>query len=263
MSHMTPVLAQAAPPVVSTSPRRAREKRCLHRDPPVSPSSFFREHHNLLLAAGAVFGFLALAAAIANGWLLMRWDRPLQELVESNRTGALDTFFLQVSRFGSTFFVLPVGLLMILLTWNRCRAVSVALTVATLGRPLLEFTVKELVERDRPDYERLVNGTGYSFPSGHVMAAVAIWGLLPLVVGLFTRSRILWWGSAIFAGGMILMIAASRVYLGVHWASDVFAGLLLGSFFLLGIEAVVRQAHRVGGCGAARRSEAAGRALAL
>ena len=47
--------------------------------------------------------------------------------------------------------------------------------------------IKAIVDRDRPDLERLVNGTGPSFPSGHVMAAAALWGLVPLVVTLYTR----------------------------------------------------------------------------
>jgi len=228
---------------------------CLHQHPPATPSSFFREHRHVLVAIGAVFGFLALAATIANGWLLLRWDEPIQRFVENNRSGALDTFFLTASRLGSTMIVLTLGGLFAVLTWNRCRAVSVALIVATLGRPLLEYVLKALVDRDRPDLERMVNGHGPSFPSGHVMAAVAIWGLLPLVVGLFTRNRILWWASVITSAGLIVAIAASRVYLGVHWASDVTAGLLLGSFFLLGIESVVAHAHRFNGCGAARRHE--------
>ena len=226
---------------------------CLHQHPPMTPGAFFREHRHLLLAIGAIFGFLAVSAAVADGWLLLRWDHPIQSFVERNRTEALDTFFLTMSRFGSTLVVLSIGTLLSVLTWGRCRAVSIAIFVATFGRPVIEFTLKQLVGRDRPDLERMVNGHGPSFPSGHVMAAVALWGLLPLVVGLYTRRRSLWWASVGLSAFMIVSIAASRVYLGVHWPSDVFAGLLLGSFFLLGVEQVLFHMHRINGCGAARR----------
>jgi len=134
------------------------------------------------------------------------------------------------------------------LTWRRCRAVGIAILVAALARPLLEFVLKLVVARDRPDLERLVTGRGFSFPSGHVMAAVALYGLLPLVVALFTRSRVLWWASVVASGLVIAAVAASRVYLGVHWFSDVVGSLLLGSFFLLGVEAVLGYVHRVDGC---------------
>jgi undecaprenyl-diphosphatase len=199
-----------------------------------------------------LFAFLGVAAAIHNAWLPLRWDEPIQRFVVAHRTEHLDTFFLTVSRFGSTVVVLATGAFLTLLTWGRCRAVSVAILAATLGRPVVEFVLKALVGRDRPDLERMVNGHGPSFPSGHVMASVALWGLLPLVVGLFTRNRVLWWASAVFSGLLILSIAASRVYLGVHWFSDVLGGLLLGSFFLLAIEAVLGYVHRINGCGAVR-----------
>jgi len=220
----------------------------LHEHPPYTPASFFGPRRHLLAAIGAIFAFLAVSASIANAWLLLRWDEPIQRFVEAHRSGALDTFFLQVSRFGSTVIVLSAGALLALLSWRRCHAVAVAVIVATLSRPLLEFVLKALVGRSRPDLAQMVNGRGPSFPSGHVMAAVALWGLLPVVVALFTRSRVLWWASVVFSGALILAIAASRVYLGVHWPSDVIAGLLLGAFFLLGIEAVLGLAHRVGGC---------------
>jgi undecaprenyl-diphosphatase len=235
---------------------------CLHRHPPLTPLGFFRARRRLLVAIGVGFAFFALSAAIANAWLLRRWDVPIQRFVEDNRSDWLDTFFLTVSRFGSTVVVLALGAALTLLTWRRCRAVAIAIAIATVARPLLEFTVKVLVGRDRPDFERMVAGNGPSFPSGHVMAAIALWGLLPLVVGLFTRNRALWWASAGVSGFMIVTIAMSRVYLGVHWPSDIFAGLLLGTFFLLGIEYVVVRAHALSGCGAVRRTADGGRARA-
>jgi len=229
----------------------------LHARPPVTPASFFESRRPLLIAIGALFALLATAAAIRNAWLPLRWDLPIQRLVERNRTHDLDRLFLAVSRFGSTPVVFAGGALLAWLTWRRCRAVSIAIIVSTLTRPMVEFVVKTIVGRDRPDLERLVNGHGPSFPSGHVLAAIALYGLLPLVVGLFTRSRVLWWASIMFAALLILAIAASRVYLGVHWFSDVVGSLLLGSFFLLGVEAVFDGAHRRLGCddGTRARSE--------
>jgi undecaprenyl-diphosphatase len=222
---------------------------CTHHHPPLTPSGFYRDRRHILVLLGGVFTFLALAAMLGSSGVLLTWDEPVQRFVESQRTPALDTFFLGVSRFGSTVTVLALAGALVLLTWHRCRAVAIAIVVATLARPLVEFTMKEIVGRDRPDFERMVGGTGYSFPSGHVLATIAVFGLLPLVVGLFSRSRALWWATAAFSGTVIVLVAASRVYLGVHWFSDVTAGLVFGSFFLLGIEAVLTEAHRRTGCG--------------
>jgi undecaprenyl-diphosphatase len=60
---------------------------------------------------------------------------------------------------------------------------------------------------------------------------------------------VIWWTSAVISGIVIVLVAGSRVYLGVHWFSDAVAGLLLGSFFLLGVEALLAFAHRRHGCG--------------
>jgi undecaprenyl-diphosphatase len=222
---------------------------CTHHHPPLTPTGFCRDRPRVIWLLGALFAFLAIAAAVGSSGLLLTWDEPVQRFVESSRTPALDTFFLAVSRFGSTVTVLSLGAFAAVVCWHRCRAVALAIVFATLARPLVEFTLKEVVGRDRPDLERMVNGVGPSFPSGHVMATIALWGLLPLVVGLFSRSRVLWWGSVALAGTIIVLVAASRVYLGVHWLSDVSAGIVVGSFFLVGVEAVLASAHRRTGCG--------------
>ncbi len=217
--------------------------RLVHAALPATPSSVLLPRRRLMLTLAAVFAALAVSAALWGGQVLLTWDEPIQRAVESRRTAGLNDFFLTVSRFGSTIPVLVLGTTAALVTWRRCSAVGMAVLVATFSRPLLEFTVKALVDRDRPDLERLVAGNGPSFPSGHVMAAVAVWGLLPLVVSLYTRRRAVWWASVAVAGTLIAGIGASRIYLGVHWFSDVIGGLIVGTFFLLGVEAVVTRQH--------------------
>jgi undecaprenyl-diphosphatase len=241
------MVTEAIPALIALP--RSAEARCLHRNPPATPAGFYRNRLPLLLAIGTLFAFFAIAAAIASGWLLLHWDEPIQRWVESQRTDDLDRFFRQMSGLASTRYVLVLAPLLAVLAWPRCRAVALAVAVAAIARPLLEFTLKEVVGRDRPNLSRMVNGEGFSFPSGHVMAAVALWGLVPVVVGLYTRRRAIWWASVVVSGIIIVFVAASRVYLGVHWFSDALAGLLLGSFFLLGVEAFMGYAHRRHGCG--------------
>jgi undecaprenyl-diphosphatase len=215
----------------------------VHAALPATPSSVLLPRRRLLLVLAALLAALAAAAALSGGQVLLTWDEPIQRGVEARRTSGLNDFFLTVSRFGSTIPVLAIGTFAAAATWRRCRAVGTAVLVATFSRPLIEFTVKILVDRDRPDFERLVAGNGPSFPSGHVMAAVALWGLMPLVVSLYTRRKVVWWASVAVAGALIAGIAASRIYLGVHWFSDVTGGLIVGAFFLLGIEAVLIRQH--------------------
>ena len=160
--------------------------------------------------------------------------------------------------------MLAVGTLVGIAAWRRCRAVAIAVVVATYCKPLFETVLKTAVDRERPAFDQMVPGNGPSFPSGHVMAAMALWGMLPLVVSLYTRRRDVWWWSVGVAAVIVGGIAASRVYLGVHWFSDVVGGVMAGSLFLLAVQALYDHQHRVHGCtrwsdggaGPSRRDEA-------
>ena len=224
-------------------PRRVAGLVHVHLDPPLTPASFLLPRRRLLLVLGLLFVGLAFAAAIANGQVLLTWDEPIQRMVEANRTAALDDFFRTISRLGSTIPVIVAGSLLTLITWRRCPAVAVAVAAAMVSRPLIEFTLKATVDRPRPDFERLVAGNGPSFPSGHPMASVALWGLLPVIVGLYTQRRAIWWASVAVSGTLIAGISASRIYLGVHWFSDVVGGLLVGAFFLVGVDTLFKRTH--------------------
>ena len=222
---------------------RRRTAGGLHRHPPLTPAGVLLRYRATVPVLVAVFVSLALAAALDGGSLLLTWDEPVQRWAEGSRSGALDRFMGAVSHLGG-LTVVVLGLVVLLaLVWGRCHSLALALLAATLARPVLEWTLKRLVGRDRPDFERLVSGDGPSFPSGHVMAAIALWGLLPPVVALVTRRRALWWWSVAGSALVVLLVGASRVYLGVHWLSDVAGAMVLGALYLLAIEWLLALHH--------------------
>jgi undecaprenyl-diphosphatase len=199
----------------------------------------------LLPSVAMVFVLLAIGAAAE----ALPWDRPITEAAIDARTPDRNDVALSVSRYGSTPVVLAVAALASLAAWPKCRPLAVAIILLALARPLLEFVLKEVVGRDRPVGNRLVPGRGNSFPSGHPFAAAASWGFVPLVVALYTRRRAVWWASAIGAWGLVVLVGASRVWLGVHWASDVVGGILLAVLGVLGAERLIRVTHRGEPCG--------------
>jgi len=183
--------------------------------------------HTWLLPSAAV-----LVATLAVGsrlkWLF--WDEPITNWVVDARTDNLTTFFKWASTTGSTEVVFTVSSAAAALSWNRCRPLAIAILVIAFARPIAEWTLKELVDRDRPPVDdRLVTGTGPSFPSGHPLAAAASWGMLPLVAALYTGRRVLWWTVTIAVWSLVALTGISRVWLGVHWASDVVAALALAT----------------------------------
>ncbi len=219
----------------------------LHHDPPHTPLSLLTRHRLgwIVAALSATIGVLA---AVDGGSVLLVWDRPIQEWVVANRTDRLETVFRAFSRMGSNVVVFAFFAVLVALTARRCRALALALAVAVLARSPLEYIIKEAVGRERPDILRLLDGTGPSHPSGHVLAAVTLWGLLPPLVALVTDRRWMWWSATAVAAVLIAGIGASRVYLGVHWFSDIIQGLLLGWLYLTLIEQLFLHHHRRGRC---------------
>jgi undecaprenyl-diphosphatase len=221
----------------------------LHVDPPMTMARASARCRWILPTAALVFGALAVGAVAGR----LAWDEPITRWVVDARTPSFDAVFRRVSFLGSTPVVLTVSAVAALLAWRRCPRLAIAIVVIALARPLGEFALKELVSRDRPIGDRMVRGEGFSFPSGHPLATAASWGVLPLVVALYTTRRLVWWAVTVTVWTMAVLVAASRVWLGVHWASDVVAGLVLAVLGVAGAERLITATH--GGCPSARGLE--------
>ncbi len=243
-----------SPPAVAGSvgatPPALQELRTSgHLDPPTSPSLVLCSPLSRLFAVALGFVVFAIAATVDGGSTLLHVDRPIERFVVEQREAWLDQMFRWISFFGSTRVVLVGGLILAVLAWRRCRMVAALVVVATLLRPLMEFTLKESVGRERPSLDRLVVGEGHSFPSGHVLAAAALWAMVPVVLSLYTSSRRVFWTAAVGAVLAVLLIGASRVYLGVHWTSDVIAGVLAAALLLTALDVGFRRLHERRCCG--------------
>lgn len=223
--------------------------RPLHRHPPFTVAGVLLRNRWVAAVVAALFVALAVAARIQGGGLLLSWDRPVQFAVEEHlRRPGLTTGVRALSQLGGLTVVVVGSAVLLLLAYRRCRPLASVLLVASTARPLLEFVLKEAADRARPDLGRLVPGNGPSFPSGHVMAAVALWGMLPAVVTLMTNRRLWWWLSVVTSGLVVTGVAFSRVYLGVHWFSDVVGALLIGYLYLAALEWLLVRRHRRSPC---------------
>lgn len=102
-----------------------------------------------------------------------------------------------------------------------------------LGSEILNNLVKNLYQRVRPEeVEHLIEQGGYAFPSGHSMGSVITYGALLFIFIRYVKSTHWQWIMSIFVALLCLMIGLSRVYLGVHYLSDVIGGFSLGFAFL-------------------------------
>ena len=194
-------------------------------------------------AALLLAGLLGALASVRQGALLV-WDRPITDASVALRGPLVDRVALWVSRLGSTPVVLAAGAVGVALAARRCRALALVMLVTIAARPPAEWLLKDLVGRPRPTGARLVAGTGFSYPSGHVLAAAATWGFVPVVAALYIHRRWLWWTLTGLAWSAITLVAWSRVWLGVHWTSDVVGGLAIGFLALSAAEVLVDDRHR-------------------
>lgn len=191
----------------------------------------------LLLVAGAIVtvlagnGFIDLAELVhGKSPMLQRVDARWHDWAVSERTPGATAFFAAMSVIGGPVVlgVLTGLLIAVLVIRRRFRwAVFVALTVG--GGGLLLIELKDFFARARPALaEMLRQAHGYSFPSGHAMGAtvtLGAWTYLALRVLRTWRQK----SAAIaFAITFVLAVSSSRVYLGVHWISDIAAGLSAG-----------------------------------
>jgi undecaprenyl-diphosphatase len=110
-----------------------------------------------------------------------------------------------------------------------------------------DIVLKLVVDRPRPPNPIVDTGLG-SFPSGHVIHAVVIFGLVPILLWAVTRSRAyLMFGFTIF-GAAVVSVAMSRIALGAHWPSDVVASIFIGASLLLGAQFLIRSGWSADRC---------------
>ncbi|MGV6394614.1 bifunctional DedA family/phosphatase PAP2 family protein [Pseudomonas caspiana] len=172
-----------------------------------------------------------LLAGIFFGWPhLTQLDNGIMSLIQEHRSPVLDQFVIVVTGMGDfrTQLYAAALLLVLLLVTRQWRHAAFA-CIATLGTALANGSMKWLFARARPEV-LLEPLTTYSMPSGHSSAAFAFFITLAVLAGRGqpVRLRLTW----LMLGGMpAISIAMSRVYLGVHWPTDVLAGMLLAFTF--------------------------------
>jgi undecaprenyl-diphosphatase len=122
---------------------------------------------------------------------------------------------------------LLIALLLIAIGYRRELIFFVGVIVCS---GILNIVLKAIFQRTRPDIHRIVEASGYSYPSGHSMAAFTLYGIT--IYFLWKHARHAWLRVIIVLSGaaMILMIGISRIYLGVHYPSDVAGGYVIGSY---------------------------------
>lgn len=213
--------------------------------------SFLRNNRQLALRLGYALLFFMVAAGLF-GFIAqdvhegetLAFDQSVLRAINEHATKGLDSFFLVATEFGGVAFVSVVSALLFgYLLYKRRRYDALLLGVAVGGASLLNYIAKITFERQRPDlWTHLIQETSYSFPSGHAAGSSA---LAVAVVALLWRTK--WRVPALIVAPLyVALIGFSRLYLGVHYLTDVVAGWIVGITWALLVVTLVyyRRARR-------------------
>ncbi|HVZ66949.1 MAG TPA: phosphatase PAP2 family protein [Patescibacteria group bacterium] len=168
------------------------------------------------------------------------FDNNILHFLYSIRTPFLNEIMIFITNLGGDFVVI-LGILIIayLFIKNHNRA-ALIMGLVLIMSGILDTVLKDIVKRPRPQFHPLVTETGYSFPSGHAMNSFVFYAVLSYLVFYFTKSKKLAIIFAIVSMLLVLLIGISRVYLGVHYPSDVIAGYIAGFSWFMSLVLVER-----------------------
>jgi undecaprenyl-diphosphatase len=182
----------------------------------------------VVIVTACVFG--SIAAAVMHGYAITRVDVAIAQWFHQNATTALTGFVLAFTHLHSTPGLLTLSALFALfLLRTRQQRWLLTLAITVPGGMLLNVALKHIFQRARPTFdEPLLSLTTYSFPSGHASGSTVFYGLLAAYLICMSPSWMSRIVIALAAMVMVALVAISRMYLGVHYLSDVVAGMVEG-----------------------------------
>ena len=152
------------------------------------------------------------------------FDSTIYNFIISFRCDALDVFFKTITKLGNTLTIIGIVCLFVLIFKNKY---SLLLVISALDSVILNTMIKHIVRRERPSVLRLISQGGYSFPSGHAMISVCVYGFLLYLAFSKIKNKYLKYICSFLLFILIISIGLSRIYVGVHYASDIIAGYSL------------------------------------
>lgn len=148
-------------------------------------------------------------------------------IINKNRTEIVKV----ITNITSPIMVIITALILVLAI--KDKKIKISLVINLLGITIINNLIKVIIARPRPEINKLVTETGYSFPSGHSITSMVFYGYLVYLTYKYINNKRIKIPLIIFLILLIPTIGLSRIYLGVHYTSDVLCGFLLGIIYLI------------------------------
>ena len=184
-----------------------------------------------------LIGFLALTEDVFN-----------KEIMDGDIIGykliskfLISDFTIPIAKFitnlGGAIFLIVLTIILLISIKNKKIGLSIFSNLAIIT--ILNQLLKRVLQRPRPTEYRIIEETGYSFPSGHSMISMAFYGYLIYLIYKYVENKYVKWILISLLSVLICLIGVSRIYLGVHYTSDVLGGFLISiSYLVIYISAV-------------------------
>lgn len=181
--------------------------------------------------ATILFGIMTFGVLMSPNWF-RQFDIFFQQLI--HHRGTFTTlFFTYITQAGNMTAIIVVSVIVsIFLAYKHCYRELLFLSVNIIfSAGIITQVLKHMITRVRPQ-PQLIQESGYSFPSGHSMAAILLYGSLIILINYHLKPSLFKTASVIVLTSLIIIIPISRVYVNVHYPSDILAGLSLGYVLL-------------------------------
>lgn len=186
------------------------------------------------IVIGGINLFVELTEDLKSEYLAT-YDTSISEAIASYRTPSLTQYFIYVTDIGDAigylivFSLCTLTFYLVFKSWRYVAQIALVMILALSSNLIL----KQVINRARPEAEHLVTVETLSYPSGHAMMAMAFYGILIYLITQFEISKI--WKSLIILllAILILSIGISRIYLGVHYPSDIAGGFIAGFIWVI------------------------------
>lgn len=208
--------------------KKVREKEEIMKENVIK---FIKNNWRWMLLFICLIGFLALAEEVFHQEI-MNGDivgyNIVSKLFKFNVSTPIAKF---ITNFGGAIFVISLTTILFFVIKDKKIGISI---IANLGIvTILNQIIKFIMQRPRPTEFRIIEETGYSFPSGHSMVSLAFYGYLVYLIYKYINNKHLKRTLIIILSVLICIIGVSRIYLGVHYTSDVLGGFLISLAYLI------------------------------
>lgn len=165
--------------------------------------------------------------------LLSNIDESVYKFITSNMNDTTTNTYKVITFFGSTIFMVGLCvLLLVLFIILKKNIYGYIISGTLIFSTIMNNVIKVIIRRERPIY-MIVRETTFSFPSGHTMASVSMYGILIYLINKSNMNKKLKIILSIILGMIPLMVATSRIYLGAHYFSDILGAIMLATIVLL------------------------------